>query len=521
MTFGYCIESEQSAGIGRRVHMSFLAAEEYREIAKGLKLNTKALIDGRLVDSVSGETFKTVNPATGKVLADIASCNEEDVDMAVKVARKSFESGVWSDMNPSERKERLIAFAELIHDNALELAVMESIDSGKPIVDTIGVDLPETIKCFKYAAETIDKLNDEITPTDRDVVNLVYREPIGVCAAILPWNFPILMCAWKLAPMLAAGNSVVVKPAKLTSLTLLKLAELSIEAGIPGGVLNVLPGSGKKVGDALARHMDVDLITFTGSTAVGKKLLACAGQSNGKRVLLEMGGKNACIVMPDVRDLDYVASQIASAAMWNMGENCTQNSRILIHKNIKAALVPKIADAIKKWKTGDPLDSRNSLGALIEKPHMEKVLEYIETGKAEGARLVCGGERILSETGGSFVNPAVFDGCNQNMKIVREEIFGPVVALETFSTAEEAAEMANDTEYGLQASVYSEDISTIHYLAKKVKAGVISVNHFSEGDVTVPFGGVKQSGFFGRDKSVWANMQYTEMKSINIKIVVE
>lgn len=498
--------------------MGFLTTEEYKEIAENLNLNTKALIDGRLVDAVSKETFKTVNPATGKVIADIASCNEEDVDMAVRAARKSFESGIWSDRNPAERKEILLTFADLIHKNALELAVMESIDSGKPIADTIDGDLPETVRCFQYAAEAIDKLNNEITQTDQDIVNLVYREPIGVCAAILPWNFPILMCAWKLAPMLAAGNSVVVKPAKLTSLTLLKLAELSIEAGIPAGVLNVLPGSGRKVGDALSRHMDVDLITFTGSTEVGKALLGSAGQSNGKRVLLEMGGKNACVVMPDARDLDYVASQIAAAAMWNMGENCTQNSRILIHKDIKPVLVPKIVKEVKQWRTGNPLDSRNRLGALIEKSHMEKILKYIETGKAEGAKLIYGGEKILDETGGNFVRPAIFDGCNQEMRIVREEIFGPVAAIETFSSKEEAVNIVNDTEYGLQTSIYSENINTIHYLAKNIKTGVVSVNHFSEGDVTVPFGGFKQSGFFGRDKSVWANMQYTEMKSVNIKI---
>ena len=498
--------------------MSLLTKAEYEKIAENLIYNTKALIDGKLTESVSGDMFQTINPATGKAIADIACCNEEDVELAVQAARNSFESGVWSRMNPCERKKILLDFADLIEKNSLELAVMETLDSGKPIADTIGGDLPETVKCFRFAAEAIDKLNHEITPTDRDTVNLVYREPIGVCAAILPWNFPILMCAWKLAPILAAGNSVIVKPAKLTSLTLLKLAELSIQAGIPAGVLNVLPGSGKKVGDTLAKHMDVDLITFTGSTAVGKSLLNCAGSSNGKRVLLEMGGKNPCVVMPDITDPDYVASQIASAAMWNMGENCTQNSRILLHEDIKEALVPRIIQEVKKWKTGDPFNPENLLGALIEKPHMDKILEYIESGKEEGAELIYGGERILKETGGNFVTPALFDHCNQNMRIVKEEIFGPVAAIETFSTINEAVRMANDTEYGLQASIYSENINTVHYLSEKIKAGVISVNHFSEGDVTVPFGGFKQSGFMGRDKSIWANMQYTEMKSVNIKL---
>lgn len=497
--------------------MKFLKAKEYEQIAGNLKLNTKALIGGKLIETVSGGTFETINPATGKAITNIVSCGIEEVNRAVAAARNAFDSGIWSRMAPRERKEVLFKFADLIKKNSLELAVMESLDSGRPIYDTLQGDLPDSVECFRFAAEAIDKLNDEITPTDSGAVNLVIREPIGVCAAILPWNFPILMAAWKLAPILASGNCVVVKPAKLTSLTLLKLAELSIEAGIPAGVLNVVPGSGSVIGDALANHHDVNLITFTGSTEVGKNLLNCSGNSNLKRVLLELGGKNPCIVMPDVEDLDYAAAEIVTAALWNMGENCTQNSRILLHKDIKDKLLPKILDEVKNWKTGHPFEAENKLGALIEKSHMERVLKYIEIGKAEGAELIYGGERILEETGGFYVKPAVFDNCNSTMRIIKEEIFGPVFGIQTFETIEEAIAMANDTEYGLHASVWSDNINHVQKLTRGIRSGVIAVNHFSEGDVATPFGGLKQSGFMGRDKSVWANKQYTELKSVYIR----
>jgi len=497
--------------------MGFLTTGEYEEIAGRLDLNTKALINGKLVESGSGRTFDTVNPATGNVTAAIASCDAEDVNAAVAASRKAFNSGIWSDMGPGERKAVLFRFADLIEKHSLELAVMESIDSGKPICDTVEGDLPETVECFRFAAEAIDKLNDEITPTKSDAINLVCREPIGVCAAILPWNFPILMAAWKLAPILASGNCVVVKPAKLTSLTLLKLAVLSLEAGIPAGVLNVVPGSGSSVGDALANHMDVDLITFTGSTEVGKSLLNCSGSTNLKRVMLELGGKNPCVVMPDISDLDYAAEEIVKAGLWNMGENCTQNSRIIIHKDIKDILLPKILAEVQKWKAGNPLDPDNLHGAIIEKAHMDRILQYVDIGKAEGAELVYGGDRILEETGGFFLQPAVFNNCDQSMRIVKEEIFGPVFAIETCSDMAEAIAMANDTQYGLQASVWTDNVNYIHHLTRGIKAGVISVNHFSEGDITTPFGGFKQSGYMGRDKSIWANRQYTELKSIFIK----
>ncbi len=497
--------------------MSLLTLNDYEKTAANLKFDTKALIDGKLTESESGRTFESVSPGTGKVITSITSCSIEDVNKAVAAARSAFNSGVWSEMAPSDRKNILLRFADLIEKNGPELAVMESIDSGKPICDTVEGDIPETVECFRFAAEAIDKINDEMTPTESGSICLTKRYPVGVCAAILPWNFPILMAAWKLAPILASGNCVVVKPAKLTSLTLLTLARLSLEAGIPAGVLNVLPGSGAVIGDALAKHPDIDLITFTGSTEVGRNLLNCSGSSNIKRVLLELGGKNPCVITDEIEDLDYAAQEIVTGALWNMGENCTQNSRLIIQKSIKDKLLPKLLKEVEGWKVGNPLDPANRHGAIIERPHMQKILDYIEIGKNEGADLIYGGKQILEETGGNFIQPGVFDNCNQSMRIVREEIFGPVFAIETFDTLEEGIAMANDTPYGLQASVWSDNVNTVQKLSSKINAGVISVNHFSEGDITTPFGGFKQSGFMGRDKSIRANKQYTELKSVYIK----
>jgi gamma-glutamyl-gamma-aminobutyraldehyde dehydrogenase len=487
---------------------------EYRLIARTVSYPTKAFIGGEFVPSASGQTFLTHNPADGSAIAEVSLCDAADVDRAVAAARRAFEDGRWRLLHPAERKARLARLARLIEECGDELAVLESLDSGKPVSDTAGIDVPETAACFRWHGEAADKLEDVVTATSPDVVSLAVREPIGVVAAVLPWNFPLQMAAWKLAPILAAGNSVVAKPAKLTSLTLLKLAELTLEAGIPEGVVNVVPGDGRVVGTALALHPDVDLITFTGSTEVGRQLLAQSGASNLKRVLLELGGKNPCVVMPDVTDLDTAAEQIVSAALWNMGENCTANSRILSHRDIKERLLEKLLAKVEKWKVGDPLNPENRHGAMIEQKHLDRVLGYIQTGVTEGAGLVYGGHRILQETGGLFLKPAVFDGVSSGMTVYREEIFGPVFGVSTFETLDEAIRMANDTPYGLQASVWCNDVNAVHRLSRGIRAGTISVNCYSEGDIGTPFGGFKQSGFFGRDKSLWANRQYTELKTI-------
>ncbi|MBU5627877.1 aldehyde dehydrogenase [Oscillibacter sp. MSJ-2] len=490
----------------------------YEKIARELRFPSKALIDGKFVDSVSGKRFTTVNPANGQALAEITSCGVEDVLAAETAARKAFEDGRWAQMSPQERKSILLRFSQLLLDHADELSVMESLDSGKPISDTVQGDVPDTAMTFAWYAEAIDKLEDSITATDAEHVSLVVREPLGVVGAILPWNFPMQMASWKLAPILATGNSVIVKPAKLTSLTMLRMAELAMEAGLPDGVLNVLPGSGNVIGTALGTHPWLEALTFTGSTAVGKQLLELSGRTNAKRILLEMGGKNPCIVMPDVKDLDYAAAQAVNAVFWNMGENCTSNSRLLVHRSIKDAFLEKVIAAAKEWKTGEPLNPDVQLGALVERSHMEQVLRYIKIGKAEGAKLVYGGRQLFAESGGNFVEPAVFDDVTPDMTITRKEIFGPVLAVMTFETEEEAIRLANDTEYGLQASLFTDNIKTAHRMARALRSGTVSVNCYSEGDIGTPFGGFKQSGFFSRDKSLWAARQYTELKTIWMQI---
>ena len=492
--------------------------KHYQKLADSLQYCTKAFINGNHVDSQSNQTFTTINPATGQLITKITSCNEEDVNQAVAAARAAFEDRRWAGLAPAERKEIMYRFAQLIEDRQDEFAVMESLDSGKPIKDTLELDVPETVNCIKWHAEVSDKLEGRITTTDDQSLSMIVREPIGVVAAIIPWNFPMQMAAWKFAPILVTGNSLIIKPAKLTSLTMLKIAELAAEAGIPDGVVNVLPGKGEVIGKALALHPDVNLITFTGSTVVGKKLLEYSGQSNTKRVLLELGGKSPSIVMPDIKDIDSAAEQIAFAAFWNMGENCSANSRLIVHKDIKDRLLEKLIEKTKEWRTGDPLDPSNSLGAMVEKPHMEKVLDYIKTANKEGAKLIYGGEQILEESGGNFVPPTIFDNVTPDMTIAKEEIFGPVLAVLTCNDEMEAIALANDTEYGLHASIYTDDLNLAHRMSRAVRAGTVSVNCYSEGDISTPFGGFKQSGFFGRDKSILANNQYTEVKTIWIDI---
>ncbi len=494
--------------------MALLTHEQYTRIATELKLQTKALIDGRFVAARSGSTFVTENPANGRAIAEVASCDEREVDEAVAAARRAFQDQRWSGLKPSVRKEVLLRFAGLVLEHVDELAVIETLDSGKPILDNAQGDVPETAGCLAWYAEAIDKLEEEVTATGADTLSLIVRDPIGVVGAILPWNFPLLMAAWKLGPILATGNSVVVKPAKLTTLSMLRLAELALEAGLPDGVLNVVPGSGPTIGKAITLHPDVDLVTFTGSTEVGRELLAYAGQSNLKRILLELGGKNPCVVMPAATDLDAAAEGAVRAVFWNMGENCSSNSRLIVHRSIHDPFVEKLIEKSAAWKTGDPLDPQYNLGALIERRHMESILGYIDRGRAEGAKLALGGRQILQESHGYFVEPTIFTGVTPDMTIAREEIFGPVLAVLSCEDEADAIRLANDTHYGLHASIWSDDLHQVTRMSRAIRAGTISVNCFSEGDFTTPFGGFKQSGFFGRDKSLHACRQYTELKTI-------
>ena len=475
---------------------------------------TRAIIAGRAVAAEGGKTFATVNPATGRPLAKIARCGAADVDKAVAAARKAFDEGPWPRLSPAERKVILQRFATVIEAHADELALLETEESGKPIADVLSVDLPETVATIRWHAEAADKIYDSLSRSGAGVVSMIVREPIGVVAAILPWNFPLMMAAWKLGPILAEGNTVILKPAEQTSMSTIRLGELAVQAGIPDGVVNVAPGFGEEVGQPLGEHRGVDCVAFTGSTETGRRFLRYAADSNLKRVLLECGGKNPLIVMADADDLDTIAGHAVNSILWNMGENCSANSRLIVHRSLKAELLGLIVEKTRDWIVGDPADSATRLGPLIEEAHLKKVLKHIEQAKKQGARLVLGGNRVLTETGGFFIEPTIFDDVTRVMSLAREEVFGPVLAVMSFATPEEALSIANDTDYGLAGSIFTTSNKTAHVAARAVRAGTVSVNCYGEGDPATPFGGYKLSGFAGRDKSLAAHDQYCELKTI-------
>ena len=487
-----------------------LTAAQYAALAESIPLPTQAFVDGAFRPALSGKTFETTNPATGQVLTQIAACGPEDVDMAVAAAKAAFEDGRWSRLSPNERKHILLRFAELLEQNAHELAVMETLDSGKPIRECQNTDVPEAIHTIRWHAELIDKIYDHTAPVGTNALALVVREPIGVVGLVLPWNFPLLMLAWKIGPSLAAGCSIIVKPAKETTLTALRVAELAHRAGVPAGVFNVLPGGGREVGEPLGRHRDVTMVSFTGSTDTGRLFLQYAAESNLKRVVLECGGKNPAVVLNDVKDLDTAAQHIVAGAFWNMGENCSASSRLIVHEDMKADLLAHIGVHMRNWKMGDPLDPDNRLGAMVSKAHFEKVSSYFAHAAEEKLAVAFGGQTKQ----GVFVQPTVVDGVGRDSRLFQEEIFGPILAVTTFRTVEEAIALANDSVYGLAASVYTDDLRNAIKVARAIHAGVVTVNCFGEGDITTPFGGYKESGFGGRDKSQWAHDQYTEIKTI-------
>jgi 4-(gamma-glutamylamino)butanal dehydrogenase len=482
------------------------------------RFRAQAFIDGRFVDAASGETFATENPANGEVIAQVTSGGPAEIDAAVAAARRSFDDGRWSRMAPADRKTVLLRFADLIEANAEELATLDTLEAGKPITDTRDVDLPETVKTFRWYAEAIDKIFDAVAPTGPEALGLIVREPIGVVGAVVPWNFPILMAAWKMAPALASGNSMVVKPSRLSSLSAIRMAELAAEAGLPDGVLNVVPGPGGAAGAALGRHMDVDKVTFTGSTEVGRLFLQYAAESNLKEVTLECGGKSPAVVLADPPDMDIVVEQVLFGALMNMGENCSQGSRLIVHRSVQDELVHRLAAGLEAWPVGDPMDPATRVGPMIERPHLDKVLGYISRGRDEGARVAAGGGQVLEESGGYFVAPTIFDGVRNDMTIAREEIFGPVLSTIPFDTEEEGVRLANETSYGLAAAVYTTNLDAAFRVARALRAGTVGVNAYSEGDITTPFGGFKQSGFGGRDKGLEAFDQYTEKKTIWISV---
>ena len=480
-----------------------------------VELRTKAFINGEFVDALDGSVFDSYVPSNGTVLAQVAACSDVDVDRAVRSARAAFDAGTWSRIAPAERKTIMLRFADLVERDLEPLAHLEALDAGKPIADCLGVDLPEVVKTLRWYAEAADKVFGKTAPTGEGSLALIVKEPIGVVGAVLPWNFPLLMLAWKIAPALIAGNSVVVKPPELASLTTIRMAELAYEAGVPAGVFNVVPGLGHIAGKALGLHMDVDAVAFTGSTEIGREFLRYAAASNLKNVVLECGGKSPQIVMADCADrLDMIAADLAGAAFWNSGQNCSAGSRILVDNAIRKDLVAALVRHAQSRPMGDPIDSTTALGPLIEPAALDKVLGYIEAARSDNATIACGGQQILEETGGWFVSATVIDDVTPNMSVAREEIFGPVVSVLGFDTEEEALALANDTEYGLAATVWSANIDVAVRMARGVRAGTVAVNGYAEGDITTPFGGYRMSGFGGRDKGLEALDQYTEAKTI-------
>ena len=489
-----------------------MATADYKSIANKLKFEGRAYINGKYVDAIDGTKFENINPATGETLCSVAKCNHKDVDLAVKVSRKAFESGVWSRSTPEHRKEVLLKFAELLRKHGNENSVLECVDTGKLIVDCINEVANDAPMHFQWYGELIDKVFGKVGATDPTITSLVVKEPIGVVAGVVPWNFPLMMAVWKAAPALAAGCSIIIKPAEDTPLTALRVAKLASEAGVPDGVFNVVPGYGD-VGEALGRHNDVNAVSFTGSTEVGGYFMKYSGESNLKTVGLEMGGKSPFIVLEDAKINDTLIDNAINSAFWNGGQNCSANMRQIIHSKIKDEFLDKISKRIKNIKVGDPLSTDNNMGSMISKGHLAKVDGYIQKGIDEGAKMLLGGVSEPKQKG-FFAKPTLFDNVKENMTIAQEEIFGPVLGVMTVNNENEALNIAKNSKYGLHASVFTQDINKAFHLAKSLPCGTVSVNTFSEGDIKVPFGGYKQSGSLSRDQGTEALNQYLQTKTI-------
>jgi gamma-glutamyl-gamma-aminobutyraldehyde dehydrogenase len=481
------------------------------------RLDGRAWVDGQRVAACDGATFACHSPIDSRLLTQVARCGSADVDAAVRSARRAFEDGRWARQAPAARKRVLQRFAELLIQHKDELALLETLDMGKPIQYALSVDVPLAARCINWFAEAIDKVYDEIAPTPHTALALIQREPVGVVGAIVPWNYPMLMAAWKLGPALACGNSVVLKPSEKSPLTALRLGELAMKAGLPAGVLNVVPGYGHEAGEALALHMDVDALGFTGSTRVGRKMLEYAGRSNLKRVFNELGGKSAFIVFDDADSIERAADTVAGSLFFNQGESCNAPSRLLVHASVADEMVARIVAQTSRYQPADPLSPATVMGAMVDEGQLRTVLGYIASGQEQGAQCVAGGTQVLAETGGFYVQPTVFDGVRADMRIAQEEIFGPVLSVIRFQDEAEAVRLANDTPYGLQASVWSRHLDRAHRVARALRAGTVHVNQYDEDDITVPFGGYKQSGN-GRDKSLHALDKYTELKTTWIRI---
>ena len=473
-------------------------------------------IDGRWQAARSGAAMDVVSPIDGRALTTIADAGAEDVDLAVAAARAAFEKGAWSRAAPAERKKILLRIAELIEKHTLELAVLGVRDNGTEIAMALKAEPGSAAGTFRYYAEAIDKVYGEIAPTAENVLGLVHRAPVGVVAAIVPWNFPMMIGAWKVAPALAAGNSVVLKPAEGASLTLLRLAELCAEAGLPDGVLNVVTGRGAASGEALGLHMDVDVIAFTGSGPVGRRLLEYSARSNLKRVYLELGGKSPNIVFADAPSIDQAAKVSAYGIFRNSGQVCVAGSRLLVERAIHDEFIEKVAKIAAGMKLGDPLQLTTEAGAISSEIQLRKDLDYAEQALAEGAVLRTGGRRVLEETGGFYMQPTVFD-VTPAMTLAREEVFGPILSVIPFESDDEALRIANATDYGLASAVWTSNLSRAHRMVRGIRAGVVHVNTYGGSDNTVPLGGVRQSGN-GHDKSLHALDKYVDLKTAWIQL---
>ena len=498
--------------------MTAPTANHWREAAAEVAIPTDLLIDGEQGPAASGASFSTINPATGAELGQVAEGRDEDIDRAVGASRRSFDEGVWSDRSPRDRGQVLVRLAELIEANAEELQLLETLDVGKPIRYSRRVDGAQAVPTFGWYGEAADKLYDEIAPTGPDAIGLITREPVGVVAAVTPWNFPLMISAWKLAPALMAGNSVIHKPAEQSPLTALRIGALALEAGVPPGVLNVVTGDGETTGRPLGLHADVDAVSFTGSTEVGKHLLRYSADSNMKRVSTETGGKTPNIIFADAPDLDFAISAVGFSIFWNTGEMCIAGSRLLVQRPVYDEVVARVGELAGSWTPGDPLDPATKAGPVVSNEQLDRVTRYIAHGVDEGATLVAGGDRTLTESGGFFVEPTVFADVDNRMTIARDEIFGPVLAIIPFDTEDEALSIANDTRYGLSAAVWTSNLARAHRMARALHAGTVWVNNFDTSGIVAPFGGFKESGFGGKDKSLHALDKYTNLKTTWINL---
>ncbi|MHC4268871.1 MAG: aldehyde dehydrogenase family protein [Planctomycetota bacterium] len=473
----------------------------------------KLFVNGKWVDSISGKTFDTLNPATEEILTSVAEGDNVDIDLAVAAARKAFEDGPWRKMDARDRGRILFKITDLVEKNKDELAWLDTLDNGKPISETTNADLPLVIDCLLYYAGWADKIHGETIPVRGGFFNYTTREPVGVVGQIIPWNFPLLMAAWKIAPALACGNTIVLKPAEQTPLSALRLGEICQEAGLPDGVLNIVPGYGPTAGAALSEHMDVDKIAFTGEYTTGQIIMQAASK-NLKRISLELGGKSPNIVFAD-SDIDSAVAGAMTGIFFNQGEVCCAGSRLFLEKSIHDEFVDKLSNKASNMRVGNPEDADTQMGTQVSKEQFDKILGYIDSGKQEGARLVTGGERCGNR--GYFIKPTVFDGVDNKMKIAREEIFGPVVSAIMFDDVADMVKQCNHSIYGLAAAVWTKDINKAHRLARDLKAGTIWINTYNTFDAASPFGGFKQSGF-GRELGVHALELYTQVKSVWINL---